>query len=173
MPTTGDDAKATHCTEDGVYFLDDDGLLFYWCEFSSMWKSYAQRLRKYNIRSLSDIQTIVDQQKLIAELEKERDEYHAMVVYTGGVMEESTGVAGWHLNGDVAEWDELFTTDLYKNAVAQRDIEMKKQVLQDFINSRMGNLQIAGFYSQDAYNAEMAWLMNVKKFAEQLRAEVE
>ena len=44
-------------------------------------------------RSLVDI-------KRIAELEKERDEYHAMVVYMGAIMDESGGVAGYHLNGE-------------------------------------------------------------------------
>ena len=134
MPTTGDDAKATHCTEDGVYFLDDDGLLFYWCEFSSMWKSYAQRLRKYNIRSLSDIQTIVDQQKLIAELEKERDELKNIII-AHQIADETGYIDG---EGWVANWSEMNKEVL--KLVSQRDIEMKIVALESFKNDAEKNI---------------------------------
>jgi hypothetical protein len=58
-------------------------------------------------------------------LECKRDEYYGMAAYVGGIMEGSQGVAGWHLNGEIAEWDELFTDDAYKQALAKRDIEQQ------------------------------------------------
>ena len=68
--------------------------------------------------------------KRIAELEKERDEYHAMVVYTGAIMYESEGVAGYHLNGDIAKWDDLFTVPLYEDALEAHNLEQQAKGLQ-------------------------------------------
>jgi hypothetical protein len=67
----------------------------------------------------------------IAELEKERDEYHAMVVYMGAIMDESEGVAGYHLNGDIAKWDDLFTTSILEDAASIRDLEQQAKALSD------------------------------------------
>jgi hypothetical protein len=65
------------------------------------------------------------QSDMITELEKERDEYHAMVVYMGAIMDESEGVAGYHLNGDIAKWDDLFTTSILEDATSIRDLEQQ------------------------------------------------
>jgi hypothetical protein len=64
-----------------------------------------------------------DLKERIAELEQ----YYQMVVYAGFIMEDSEGVAGYHLNGDVADWDSLFTYSLYKEAVAKRDLEQQRK----------------------------------------------
>jgi hypothetical protein len=74
----------------------------------------------------------------IAELKKERDEYHAMVVYMGAIMDESEGVAGYHLNGDIAKWDDLFTTSILEDAASIRDIEQQAKGVSDFVYSIEG-----------------------------------
>ena len=38
---------------------------------------------------------------------KEVDRLEKIVESLGEIISESDGVAGWHLNGDVAEWDEI------------------------------------------------------------------
>lgn len=63
--------------------------------------------------------------KRIEQLEKERDELHSMIVHTGKTMPESEGVAGYHLNGDIADWDDLFDGDFFKDALVKRDIKQQ------------------------------------------------
>jgi hypothetical protein len=72
----------------------------------------------------------------IAELEKERDEYHAMVVYMGAIMDESEGVAGYHLNGDIAKWDDLFTTSILEDAASIRDLEQQAKGIEGYVAKR-------------------------------------
>jgi len=129
-----------------VYYLKKDKNGMGYAVFISNEWTTSMAVTGY-VRSLADIARIVElekslqrqtkkvqllepllvfnEQQRIAELEKERDEYHAMVVYTGGIMEESVGVAGWHLNGDIAEWDELFTEPLYKDALKAHNLEQQ------------------------------------------------
>ena len=68
----------------------------------------------------------------IAELEEERNEYHAMVVYMGAIMDESEGVAGYHLNGDIAKWDDLFTVPLYEDALQAHNLEQQAKALSEY-----------------------------------------
>jgi hypothetical protein len=77
------------------------------------------------------IEIILEKDERIAELEQ----YYQMVVYAGFIMEDSEGVAGYHLNGDVADWDSLFTYSLYKEAVAKRDLEQQAKGVKDFFAS--------------------------------------
>jgi hypothetical protein len=81
------------------------------------------------------------QSDMIAELKKERDEYHAMVVYMGAIMDESEGVAGYHLNGDIAKWDDLFTTSILEDAVSIRDLEQQAKGAIKLTNLAMKKLQ--------------------------------
>ena len=82
---------------------------------------------------VTDNNTVISElNKRIAELEKERDEYHAMVVYMGAIMDESEGVAGYHLNGDIAKWDDLFTTSILEDAALIRDLEQQAKGANDF-----------------------------------------
>ena len=90
---------------------------------------------EYWLKHFNELRKQFDEMQQRAEAaERERDEFHAMAVYAGGIMEESTGVAGWHINGDIAEWDELFTTDLYREAIAKRDTEQQRKALEDFFS---------------------------------------
>ena len=38
---------------------------------------------------------------------KEVDRLERIVEALGGIIPESSGVAGWHLNGNVADWEEI------------------------------------------------------------------
>ena len=131
---------ATHwdCSEYMIHV--HDGNWNYWSKAAG----WNETKPEEETRSLADIKRIVElegfnvglaeescaQQKRIAELEKERDEYHAMVVYTGAIMDESEGVAGYHLNGDIAKWDDLFTVTLYKDALQAHNLEQQAKALQ-------------------------------------------
>ena len=43
----------------------------------------------------------------IAQLEQQRDELLAALEAVQAVANNSDGVAGWHMNGDIAKWDDL------------------------------------------------------------------
>jgi len=88
----------------------------------------------------------------IAELEKERDECHAMVVYMGAIMDESEGVAGYHLNGDIAKWDDLFTVPLYENALQAHNLEQQAKGLEDYVHKTMDNSYILHLDPEDIHH---------------------
>lgn len=75
---------------------------------SSVW------LGKANGQEIIDL--IEQQQARIAELEQHEQELAVTVdvlrEYLRSLVEESTGVIGWHLNGAVADWDEVGATDI-------------------------------------------------------------
>lgn len=103
-----------------------------------------QRLHEENAKLREEVVTLKrTYNQLFDAMQKEReraekaeaakDKYHAMAVYAGSIMEKSEGVAGWHLNGDIAKWDELFTTDAYKSAIDERDREQQAKGIENFI----------------------------------------
>ena len=55
-----------------------------------------------------------------------------MVVYMGAIMDESEGVAGYHLNGDIAKWDDLFTVPLYEDALQAHNLEQQAKALSEY-----------------------------------------
>ena len=110
----------------------------YKCEFKFSYSDMESKQRLFLGDAeidLDDSATLLNaKDERIAELEKERDEYHAMVVYMGAIMDESEGVAGYHLNGDVAKWDDLFTESLYKDAASVRDLEQQAKGIEDALS---------------------------------------
>ena len=154
---------ATHVNHKKQYFWFDGDDQFIFKRKSDEWSMTFYHENKLDeVRSLADIKRIaelekervklkkfidfqgevvensdaeiVEKDKRITELEKERDEYHAMVVYMGAIMDESEGVAGYHLNGDVAKWDDLFTESLYKDAASVRDLEQQAKGIEDALS---------------------------------------
>ena len=57
--------------------------------------------------ALYDQETVNALQGRCDELLKQRDELLAALEAVQAVANESSGIAGWHLNGDVASWDDL------------------------------------------------------------------
>lgn len=98
------------------------------------------------------LETLQTQSERIAELEKERDECHAMVVYMGAIMDESEGVAGYHLNGDIAKWDDLFTVPLYENALQAHNLEQQAKGLEDYVRKTMDNSYILHLDPEDIHH---------------------
>jgi len=81
-----------------------------------------------------------ENEKLIEDKKKvelERDEHLAFFVAMGAVMNDSQGVAGWHLNGDVATWEEFdFTLEHCTTAKKQYALEQQAECIEDFITSK-------------------------------------
>lgn len=50
---------------------------------------------------------IVTDESIIEELEKENEALKAFKKDIIGIISQSEGVMGWHLNGDLATWDEF------------------------------------------------------------------
>lgn len=79
---------------------------------------------------------IVELQKRLAEVERELEDANANLVEWNDLTLESQGVVGYHLNGDIAEWDEFeFTTasplvaaEDWKNKFA---IEQQSKAIED------------------------------------------
>ena len=81
-------------------------------------------------------------------VERDRDalaaSYEALANEVRGIMQDSDGVAGYHLNGDVADWDEFELGGLLSeqgpDCLARRDARMKAEALHEFLMfPRMGD----------------------------------
>lgn len=69
---------------------------------------------------LYDQETVNALQERCDELLKQRDELLAALEAVQDVANQSSGIAGWHLNGDVASWDELLPEVAEAMASARR-----------------------------------------------------
>lgn len=71
-------------------------------------------------------------QQSVKELEQREQELAATVgrlrEYLGSLIDESTGVVGWHLNGAVADWDEIGATDILEETPQQSLNALKREV---------------------------------------------
>ncbi len=80
-------------------------------------------------------------QQRLEQVEAERDalaaSYEALANEVRGIMQDSDGVAGYHLNGDVADWDEFELGDLLSeqgpDCLARRDARMKAEALHELL----------------------------------------
>lgn len=70
--------------------------------------------------ALYDQETVNALQGRCDELLKQRDELLAALEAVQAVANESSGIAGWHLNGDVASWDDLLPEVAEAMASARR-----------------------------------------------------
>ena len=70
--------------------------------------------------ALYDQETVNALQERCDELLKQRDELLAALEAVQAVANESSGIAGWHLNGDVASWNDLLPEVAEAMASAQR-----------------------------------------------------
>lgn len=58
-------------------------------------------------------------QKKLCLVTAQRDELLAALQGMLNIVKDSRGVAGWHLNGDTAEWDEFDEVDAAETAIAK------------------------------------------------------
>ena len=95
----------------------------------------------------------------VEKCEQERDKYLSMVVYTGAIMDQSDGIAGYHLNGDIAGWNELFTDDSYKDALDQNNLEQQVKGIEDAVKAT----------ASDKYRLPLRDACELLDYANQLR----
>ncbi|PTL88580.1 hypothetical protein C6W88_15795 [Halomonas litopenaei] len=94
-------------------------------------------------------------QQRLEQVEAERDalaaSYEALANEVRGIIQDSDGVAGYHLNGDVADWDEFELGDLLSeqgpDCLACRDARVKAKALDDAADAidRVGTDYPQGF----------------------------
>lgn len=60
--------------------------------------------------------------------------------YLRSLVEESTGVVGWHLNGAVADWDEIGATDILGETPQQNLNSVKREAAATAIRVALRNL---------------------------------
>lgn len=86
-------------------------------------------------------------------LRQERDELSAAVdvlrEYLRSLVEESTGVVGWHLNGAVADWDEIGATDILGETPKQNLNAVKREVAESAVKTALRNLGEGSLSEQD------------------------
>ena len=72
---------------------------------------------------------VVDNARLKEQLsvaENERDEALAILAELDLLVSDSAGVSGYHMNGDVAKWDEF--SELFDGAQALQELKRREQV---------------------------------------------
>lgn len=70
--------------------------------------------------------TISEMSGLIAQAQRDRDEALAILAELDLLASDSAGVAGYHMNGDVAKWDEF--SELFDGAQALQELKRREQV---------------------------------------------
>ena len=73
--------------------------------------AYALELRKANER-------IAELEAENAAIKAERDGLRAIGEEIMGIVKESTGVVGWHLNGDILRWEQFEAIQALEEALA-------------------------------------------------------
>lgn len=72
-----------------------------WCKYNGWCDADEEQLMEFNkIRSLDNLRTIIAQHDEIQQLRKQLDIFY-------DIADNSNGVSGYHLNGDIASWEEL------------------------------------------------------------------
>lgn len=82
------------------------------------WKANAQR----------ENAALVQAQQRIAELEQEREDVRRGLKSVAGLIAESGGVYGLHLNGDVSPWPELRSGGRYEEWLADFDAALGRML---------------------------------------------
>lgn len=114
-------------------------------------KLYSVWIGKDNSQEIIDL--IEQQQARIAELEQHEQELAATVdvlrEYLRSLVEESTGVIGWHLNGAVADWDEVGATDILGETNNANLNAVKREVAKAAVKTALINLGEGSLSEQD------------------------
>lgn len=105
---------------------------FYTCHVVAMTKEGLQS--KADIAAeLGYRDMVIDQQQ--AEINALKAHVERLRVYMESLVEESTGVAGWHKNGDIATWDELDIASVFDDTpqqnLAEHDAEVARRAFHE------------------------------------------
>lgn len=76
-------------------------------------------------------------ERACAELAAENAAMHETIEAVRSVADNSSGIAGWHLNGDIATWEEILPeiNDIETQATDDFLAEIERKAIRKFINS--------------------------------------
>lgn len=82
-----------------------------------------------------------------AALAAENAAMHETIEAVRSVADNSSGIAGWHLNGDIATWEEILpeindietpATDSFLAEVRAQGVDMARNAMIDFVDGEVG-----------------------------------
>ena len=82
-----------------------------------------------------------------AALAAENAAMHETIEAVRSVADNSSGIAGWHLNGDIATWEEILpeindietpATDAFLAEVRAQGVDMARNAMIDFVDGEVG-----------------------------------
>lgn len=82
-----------------------------------------------------------------AALAAENAAMHETIEAVRSVADNSSGIAGWHLNGDIATWEEILpeindiettATDSFLSEVRAQGVDMARNAMIDFVDGEVG-----------------------------------
>ena len=141
-----------------------------------------EQLRKDAFIAIDAAQDMnVDMQKAIRERDLLKSQFEQLQAFRDevvGVMNNSSGVTGWHLNGDVATWDEILP-DVPTGTPAQCLAEIKAQAVDGFsseLKDRARRIPLGAEHEghgKSTYNWQMFYAGVAENYANQIRQQSE
>ncbi|ELT2873870.1 hypothetical protein R7715_003072 [Escherichia coli] len=112
------------------------------------YKKHKEQLEKLSIELDAAKQRIAELEGNCAALAAENAAMHETIEAVRGVADNSSGIAGWHLNGDIATWEEILpeindietpATDAFLAEVRTQGVEMLAKNHQSIVNALKGD----------------------------------
>ncbi|EJN6897304.1 hypothetical protein V9S29_004804, partial [Escherichia coli] len=112
------------------------------------YKKHKEQLEKLSIELDAAKQRIAELEGNCAALAAENAAMHETIEAVRGVADNSSGIAGWHLNGDIATWEEILpeindietpATDAFLAEVRAQGVEMLAKNHQSIVNALKGD----------------------------------
>ncbi|HCB7559014.1 TPA: hypothetical protein PJM06_004757 [Escherichia coli] len=137
------------------------------------YKKHKEQLEKLSIELDAAKQRIAELEGNCAALAAENAAMHETIEAVRGVADNSSGIAGWHLNGDIATWEEILpeindietpATDAFLAEVRAQGVEMLAKNHQSIVNALKGD----SLFSDGEYR-HAAIVSAVVYFAAELR----
>ncbi|HDH9329696.1 TPA: hypothetical protein PJR46_004699, partial [Escherichia coli] len=109
---------------------------------------HKEQLEKLSIELDAAKQRIAELEGNCAALAAENAAMHETIEAVRGVADNSSGIAGWHLNGDIATWEEILpeindietpATDAFLAEVRAQGVEMLAKNHQSIVNALKGD----------------------------------
>ncbi|HCT6139608.1 TPA: hypothetical protein OT261_004882 [Escherichia coli] len=101
------------------------------------YKKHKEQLEKLSIELDTAKQRIAELEGNRAALTAENAAMHETIEAVRSVADNSSGIAGWHLNGDIATWEEILPeiNDIETPATDAFLAEIERKAIRKFINS--------------------------------------
>lgn len=93
------------------------------------------------------VRKFVEAEAKCAALAAENAAMHETIEAVRSVADNSSGIAGWHLNGDIATWEEILpeindiettATDSFLSEVRAQGVDMARNAMIDFVDGEVG-----------------------------------